>query len=64
MWLFDFVYLFKRFTSDDFFDLLEVLQSDITSGFHFPDKDLQISGNYFQDVGSAVCFLSYIMIAS
>ena len=45
-------------TSDDFFDLLEVVQSEITSGFHLSEKDLQVSGNDRQDVGSPVCLLS------
>ena len=45
-------------TSDDFFDLLEVVQSEITSGFHLSEKDLQVSGNDRQDVGSAVRLLS------
>ena len=45
-------------TSDDFFDVLEVVQSEITSGFHLSEKDLQVSGNDRQDVGSAVRLLS------
>ena len=45
-------------TSDDFFDLLEVVQSEVTSGFNLSEKDLQVSGNDRQDVGSAIRLLS------
>ena len=50
-------------TSDDFFDVLEVVQSEITSGFHLSEKDLQVSGNDRQDVGSAVRLLHDRMAA-
>ena len=45
-------------TVDDFYDLLEVVQAEITSGFHLSEKDLQVSGNDRQDAGSAVRLLS------
>ena len=44
--------------SYDFFDLLEVVQSEITSGFYLSEKDFQVSRNDCQDVGSPVCLLS------
>ena len=31
-------------TVDDFFDLLEVVQAEVTSGFHLSEKDLQDTG--------------------
>ena len=38
--------------------MLEVVQSEITSGFHLSEKDLEVSGNDRQDAGSAVRLLS------
>ena len=45
-------------TVDDFFDMLEVVQSEITSGFHISENDLNVSGNDRQDTRAAVHVLS------